>query len=80
MTDNDSKSYLPYLNKLEDQTRILIIILLIQNVSLLITLLSLKKLRPILKHLNLNKIIELELQSIKMFLVKVTLKIGQERY
>ena len=42
MTDNDSKSYLPYLNKLVDLAITLIIILLIQNASLLITLLSLK--------------------------------------
>ena len=33
-----------------------------------------------LKLLNLNLMIESELLSIKIFLARVTLKIGQERY
>ena len=37
-----------------------------------------KTLRPILKLLNLKLMIELEILSIQLFLVKVILKIGQE--
>ena len=39
-----------------------------------------EKLRQILKLLNLKLVIESELLSIKLFLVKVTLIIGQEKY
>ena len=39
-----------------------------------------KKLRVILKLLNLKLMIESELQSIRIFLVKVTQKIGQEKF
>ena len=39
-----------------------------------------EKLRPILNLLNLNLMIESELLNIRIFLVKVTLKIGQEKY
>ena len=39
-----------------------------------------EKLRRILKLLNLKLMIESELLSITIFLVKVTLKIGQEKY
>ena len=56
------------------------IILLIENLLILITLLWLKKLRQILKLLNLKLMINSELLSIGIFLVKVTLKIGQEKY
>ena len=82
MTANDNKSYLPYLNKLVDQynTTTHIIILLIKNPLILIVLLGLKKLTPILKLLSLKLIIESELLSIKISLVKVTLRIGQEKY
>ena len=47
---------------------------------MLIILLWLEKLTPILKHLNLKLMIETELLNIKIFLVKVTLKNGQEKY
>ena len=39
-----------------------------------------EKMRPILKLLSLNLMIDSELQSIRIFLIKVTLKIGQEKY
>ena len=79
-TASDSKSYLSYLNKLVDNTITLIIILLIKNLLMLIILLQLKKLKRILKLLSLKLTIELELLSIKIFLVKVTQKIGQDKY
>ena len=47
---------------------------------MLIILLWLKKLTQILKLLNWKLMIELELLSIRIFLVKATLKIGQEKY
>ena len=47
---------------------------------MLIILLSLKKLKQIINLLNLKLMIESESQSIKIFLVTVTLKIGQEKY
>ena len=40
----------------------------------------LRKLREILTLLNLKEMIKSELLSIKMFLVKVTMKIGREKY
>ena len=80
MTANDSKSYIPYLKKLVDQYNNIIIILLIKVVLFLIILLSLKKLKQLINLLNLKLMIELELLSIKIFLVKVTLKVGQEEY
>ena len=47
---------------------------------MLIILFSLNKFRQILKLLNLKWKTESELISIKSFLVKVTLKIGREKY
>ena len=47
---------------------------------MLIILLWVKKLRRILKFLILKLMMESELLSIRIFLVKVTLKIGKERY
>ena len=47
---------------------------------MLIILLWLKKLRPIVKLPNLKLMIESELLSIRIFLVKVTLKVGQKKY
>ena len=47
---------------------------------MLIILLWLKKLKRILKLLNLKLIAESELPSIRVFWVKNTLKIGQEKY
>ena len=45
-----------------------------------IILRSLEKLKRIIKLQNLKLLIELELQNIKIFLVKVTTKIGQDKY
>ena len=47
---------------------------------MLIILLWLKKLRQILKFQRLKSMIESELLSKTIFLVKVMLKIGQEKY
>ena len=47
---------------------------------MLIILLLQKKLKEIIKFLNLKLMTELELLSIRIFLVKVTLKIGQGKY
>ena len=55
-------------------------ILLAKNLLTLITLLCRKKLRQTLKLLSLKILIKLELLSRGTFLVKVTLKIGQEKY
>ena len=73
------KSYLNFLNKLVDQYNN-IYYLLIKNLLMLINLFSLKKLGPILKLLRLKLIIQSELLSIRIFLVKVALKICQEKY
>ena len=80
MTCNNNKSYLACLNKLVDHTIILIIALLAKNLLILITLIRLKKSNRILMLLNLKLMIESGLLSIEIFLVKVTLKIGQEKY
>ena len=85
MTANYSKSYLSYLSRLVDQFNITIlfkniIILLIKSLLMLIFLLWLKKLRQILKLLRLKLMTESELLNIRIFLVNVTLKIGQEKY
>ena len=79
MIANDSKSYLSYLNKLGEQYSNTYHIPLMKNVLMLIILLWLKELRRILKLLNLKLMLESELLSIKIFLAKVTLKIGQEK-
>ena len=47
---------------------------------MLIILLWMKKLKPIFKLLNLKLMTESELLSIRIFLVKVTLKNGWEEY
>ena len=47
---------------------------------MLIVLFWLKKLRGILSALSLKWVIELKLLSIKIFSLKVILKIGQEKY
>ena len=47
---------------------------------MLISLLWLKKLRKIIKLPGLKLLIESELLNIRIYLVKVTLKIGQGKY
>ena len=78
MTANDSKSYLNKLVDLYNNTYHHLSI--IKKLLMLIILLGLKTLRQILKLLSLKLIIESELLSIKKFLVKITLKSGQEKY
>ena len=78
MASNDSKSYLPYLNKLVDQYNNTYHHFINKNLLMLIILPLLKTLKRIIQLLKL--MIESELLSITIFLVKVTLKIGQEKY
>ena len=59
---------------------IVITILLVKNLSMLIILLLLNKLRQILKLLNLRSVIDRRLQSIRIFLIKFIPKIGQKKY
>ena len=81
MAANDSKSYLSYLNKLVDQYNSTYLHSIIKkNLLMLIIVFWLKKLRLILKFLNLELMIESGLLSIGTFLVNITLKIGQEKY
>ena len=80
MTANDSKSYLAYLNKLVDQYNNTYHHSISKNLLILIILLWLKKLWRILKLLNLKLMIELQLLCTRLFLVKITLKIGQKKY
>ena len=81
MAANDSKSYLSYLNKVVDQYNNTYHHSIIKkNLLMLIIVFWLKKLRLILKFLNLELMTESGLLSIGTFLVKITLKIGQEKY
>ena len=64
MTDNDSKSYLPYLNKILVNAIILIIILLIKNPLMLIILFRLRMRTTNYKNIS----------------IKIILKILQEKY
>ena len=80
MTVNDSKSFFPYFNKLVDQYNNTYIILLIRNHLMAIIVLQLKILSQILKLPNLKQMIVSESLSIRIYLVKVILKIGQKKY
>ena len=81
MAANDSKSHLSYLNKVVDQYNNTYHHSIIKkNLLMLIIVFWLKKLRLILKFLNLELMTESGLLSIGTFLVKITLKIGQEKY
>ena len=80
MTVNDSKSFFPYFNKLVDQYNNTHIILLIRNHLMAIIVLQLKILSQILKLPNLKQMIVSGSLSIRIYLVKVILKIGQEKY
>ena len=64
MTDNDSKSYLPYLNKILVNAIILVIILLIKNPLMLIILFRLRMRTTNYKNIS----------------IKIILKILQEKY
>ena len=80
MTVNDSKSFFPYFNKLVDQYNNTYIILLIRNHLMAIIVLQLKILIQILKLPNLKQMIVSGSLSIRIYLVKVILKIGQKKY
>ena len=79
MKANDSKSYLSYLNKLVDQYNNTYHHSINKKPIHADYSALTKKLGPILKLLNLKLMIESELLSIRIFLVMVTLKIGQEK-
>ena len=80
MTANDNKSHLLYLNKLVDQyDNTFHHSINKKPINADYSVLTIK-LRSILKLLNLKLMTESELLSIRIFLVKVTLKIGQEKY
>ena len=79
MTANDNKSHLPYLNKLVDRyDNTYHHSINKKPINSDYSVLT-KKLRSILKLLNLKLTIESELLSVRIFLVKITLKIGQEK-
>ena len=78
MTTDDSKSYLSSLNKLVDQYYNTYHHSV--NKKPINAGYSALRLRQILKLLSLNLMIESELLCIRKFLVKFTLKIGQEKY
>ena len=78
MTTDDTKSYLSSLNKLVDQYYNTYHHSV--NKKPINAGYSALRLRQILKLLSLNLMIESELLSIRKFLVKFTLKIGQEKY
>ena len=80
MTANDSKSYLSYLNKLVDQYSSNYHHAINKKPISVDYCVLTKKLGPILKLLNLKVMIESELVSIRIFLVKITLKVGLEKY
>ena len=79
MRANDCKSYISYMNKLVDQYNNTGHHPIGKNLFMLIILIWRKKLRLISWLLSLKLMIKLELLSIKVkFLVKLTLKIGQD--
>ena len=67
MAANDSKSYLPYLNKLVGQYNNTYHHSIRNKLLMLITLFWLKKLKRIVKFLNLKSVIESESQRIRVF-------------
>ena len=76
MTANDTKSHLSYLNEFLDQyNNIYHHSMDKKPINADDSVLTEKKMRQILKLLSLELMIESELLSIKMFLVKVTLKL-----
>ena len=67
MAANDSKSYLPNLNKLVDQYNNTYHHSIGNKLLMLITLLWLKKLKRTVKFLNLKSVTESESQRIRVF-------------
>ena len=80
MIANENKSYHTYLNRLVDQYISTYHHSITKKLLMLIILLRHKKWKWFLKLLNLQWMIESELLSIRIFLVKVTLKVGHEKY
>ena len=80
MSADNRKPDLPYLNKWVDQYSNTYHHSINKNLLMLIILIRLKTLSQILKLLNLKWMIESELLSTNIFLIKVILKIGQEKY
>ena len=81
MYSTHNEGYLSYLNKLVNQyNKAYHHSVNKKNLLMLIILIWLKKLRRILKLLNLNLMTESELQNIRIFLINITMKIGQEKY
>ena len=80
MTDNDSKSYLIYSNKVEDQYNNTYHHSINKKpINADYSALT-EKIRQILKLLSLKLLTESELLSIRIVLVKVILKTGQKKY
>ena len=79
MIVNDSNYYLSFLNKLVGSQNNNCYSIN-KNLSKLIILFYLQKLWRILKLLSLNLMIDSEVLIMRIFLVKVTLKIGQGKY
>ena len=79
METNDSKSYVSHLNQLVDQYNNTSHHSVKKNLLMLIILLWLKKSIRILKLLNLKLITESKLLSTRIFLVKATLNVGEEK-
>ena len=79
MTGNNSKSGLDYLDELVDEYNNSYHLPIGKSLLMQIILLWLKKLRQILKHLNLKLVIGSGQLSIRIFLAKVTPIIGQEK-
>ena len=80
MTDNDSKSYLIYSNKIEDQYNNTYHHSINKKpINADYSALT-EKIRQILKLLSLKLLTEPELLSIRIVLVKVILKTGQKKY
>ena len=78
MTANDNKSYLSYLNKLVDQYKIHMIIVLVKNLLMPIILPWLKiKTNSEAPKLKTND--RVGISKYKSFLVNITLKIGQQK-
>ena len=81
MTANDSKSYLSYLNKLVDQYKNTYHHYINKKpINADYSALTEKNWNKTMKLLNKKLMIESKSKSIRIFLVKVTLKIGQEKY
>ena len=80
MRANDNKSYLLYLNKLVDQYNNTYHHSINKKPINADYSAFTEKLTPILKLLSVKLMLDLELLSIRIFLAKVILKIGQEKY